>query len=181
MFSKTTKSLSDLETPRKSRYQSVGRDIVSSRKCDFLETEPYRANPLEYRHLKRSVKIPYWTKVDFDRRVYGELAEKPIKAKGIFSNYDERPRNHLLSTLDTIKAKHEKNDIISPEFLEKYKEIEYHLLYNRKPLKQFRDVNTRYYESDRNEEVFTNTHPPGVIMPPGNPYFKGLPTYLKYP
>ena len=59
MFSKTTKSLSDLETPRKSRYQSVGRDIVSSRECDFLETEPYRANPLEYRHLKQSVKIPY--------------------------------------------------------------------------------------------------------------------------
>lgn len=51
----------------------------------FLADEPLRANPLEYKHLKPVVKIPYCTKTDFDRRVHGELAENPIKVKGIFS------------------------------------------------------------------------------------------------
>lgn len=50
-----------------------------------MADEAERANPLEYKHLKPVVKIPYCTKTDFDRRVYGELAEKPIRVKGIFS------------------------------------------------------------------------------------------------
>lgn len=59
--------------------------------------------------------------------------------------------------------------------------MEYHILYNRKPLRQFRDVNIKYFNNDRNQEVFTNTHAKGVIVPPGNPFYDGFPAYLKFP
>jgi hypothetical protein len=59
--------------------------------------------------------------------------------------------------------------------------MEHHILYNQKPLKQFRDVNTKYYDTDKGEEVFTNAHAKGVIVPPGNPFYGGYPAYLQFP
>ena len=82
---------------------------------------------------------------------------------------------------DTIKAKHEANSSVSKDFLNKMSDLEHHILYNRKPLKQFRDVHTKYYNTHNGEEVFTETHAKGVIVPPGNPFYGGFPSYLKYP
>jgi hypothetical protein len=59
--------------------------------------------------------------------------------------------------------------------------MEYHVMYNRKPLKQFREVNTKYYDTDKGQEVFTNTYAKGVIVPPGNPFYDGYPAYLQFP
>ena len=83
--------------------------------------------------------------------------------------------------MEAIKKRHEANTVISPDFLAKYKDLEKYVLYNRKPLKQFRDVNIKYYNTDKGEEVFTNTHAKGVVVPPGNPFYGGFPAYLKYP
>lgn len=93
---KSSKSVQDLHERRDLR-RSVGERIVDgdkyaqrymkiqSSRVPFLADEPKRANPLEYKYLKPITKIPYCTKTDFDRRVYGEIAEKPIRVKGIFS------------------------------------------------------------------------------------------------
>ena len=80
-----------------------------------------------------------------------------------------------------MKYKHEQNTRVSKDFLHQMKDLEHHLLYNQKPLKQFRDVATKYYDTEKGEEVFTNTHAKGVIVPPGNPFYEGFPAYLQYP
>ena len=48
-------------------------------------------------------------------------------------------------------------------------------------MKTFREVHTKYYNTDKGEEVFTDTVPKGVIVPPGNPFYGGFPAYLRYP
>lgn len=83
--------------------------------------------------------------------------------------------------MERIKLKHESSSRVSKDFLSTIRDLEHHILYNQKPLKQFRDVNTKYYNTDKGEEVFTNTHAKGVIVPPGNPFYGGFPAYLQFP
>ena len=61
----------------------------------------------------------------------------------------------MLQSIDRLKQKHEANPRISSDFLYHIKELEYHALYNRKPLKQFRDIHPKYYSTDSGAEVPT--------------------------
>lgn len=110
---------------------------LTHKKMPLLQTETERANPLEYRDLEQPFKVPLATKADFDRRVHklSDYPDKQIKVKGQFSHHDEAPRQQMIDKLNITKARYERAGGADIGFLDKFKETENHLLYNRRPLK----------------------------------------------